>query len=106
MPSGWNSDGARHGTRNDSRVTLGPIQEIGIHSKTVSTLLVAIGLLVIPANAQTGSAARKPTQNPAGSSCNRRCLMQILTDYTEALTDNDPAHLAVSPRVRVTSMAL
>jgi hypothetical protein len=36
------------------------------------------------------------------SSCNRHCLLEILTTYTEALTDNDTSRLHVSPDVRVT----
>jgi len=36
------------------------------------------------------------------TSCSRRCLMEMLTTYTEALTDNNTSRLAVSPNVRVT----
>src|SRR6185437_2706762 len=36
------------------------------------------------------------------STCNRHCLLEILTTYTEALTDNDTSRLHVSPNVRVT----
>jgi hypothetical protein len=35
--------------------------------------------------------------------CDRRCLLASLTEYTEALTDNNVARLAVAPTVRVTS---
>ncbi len=35
--------------------------------------------------------------------CDRRCLLSFLTEYTEALTDNNIARLAVSTTVRVTS---
>jgi hypothetical protein len=35
--------------------------------------------------------------------CSRRCLLEILTDYTEALTDNDTSHLVVAKDLRVTS---
>lgn len=35
-------------------------------------------------------------------SCDRHCLLEILTNYTEALTDNDTSRLHVSPQVRVT----
>jgi len=41
--------------------------------------------------------------SPAGFACDRRCLMQFLTEYTEALTDNDVSRLAVSANVKVTS---
>ena len=53
-------------------------------------------LLTVPAVA----AAQAPKAPP---SCDRRCLLRFLTDYTEALTDNDTSHLAVAPTVRVTS---
>jgi len=36
------------------------------------------------------------------ASCSRRCLLEMLTTYTEALTDNNTSRLAVSPNVRVT----
>jgi hypothetical protein len=36
------------------------------------------------------------------SACNRHCLLEILTTYTEALTDNDTSRLHVSSNVRVT----
>jgi hypothetical protein len=45
--------------------------------------------------------AQAPTAN-AGA-CNRRCLLKFLTEYTEALTDNNVSRLAVAPSVRVTS---
>ncbi len=35
--------------------------------------------------------------------CDRRCLLRILTGYTEAITDNDASRLAVTPGLRVTS---
>jgi hypothetical protein len=38
-----------------------------------------------------------------GAPCDRRCLLQTLTAYTEALTDNDTSRLPLSPKVRVTS---
>jgi hypothetical protein len=40
------------------------------------------------------------------STCNRHCLLEILTTYTEALTDNDTSRLHVSPNVRVTGNGL
>ena len=35
--------------------------------------------------------------------CSRRCLLEILTTYTEALTDNDTSRLNVAKDLRVTS---
>ena len=32
--------------------------------------------------------------------CDRRCLLRILTGYTEAITDNDASRLAVTPGPR------
>ena len=37
------------------------------------------------------------------ASCDRRCLLQTLTAYTEALTDNDTSRLPLAGKVRVTS---
>ena len=39
--------------------------------------------------------------NPA--LCNRRCLLEMLTQYSEALTDNDPGKLSLAANVRATS---
>jgi len=39
----------------------------------------------------------------ADPGCDRRCLLRMLTDYTEALTDNDTTRLALAPGLRVTS---
>jgi hypothetical protein len=36
------------------------------------------------------------------TACNRHCLLEILTTYTEALVDNDTSRLHLSPTVRVT----
>ena len=38
-----------------------------------------------------------------GSACDRRCLLQTLTTYTEALTDNDLSRLPLAANLRVTS---
>jgi hypothetical protein len=35
--------------------------------------------------------------------CNRRCLLENLTTYTEAVVDNDTSHIHAAPDVRVTS---
>ncbi|MDP9052487.1 MAG: hypothetical protein M3O31_17470 [Acidobacteriota bacterium] len=37
------------------------------------------------------------------SDCNRRCLLGLLTEFTEALTDNDVSKLPLAPDVRATS---
>jgi hypothetical protein len=38
-----------------------------------------------------------------GPDCDRRCLLTFLTEYSEAVTDNNVARLAVAPTVRATS---
>jgi len=35
--------------------------------------------------------------------CDRHCLLQVLWDYTEALTDDKPSEVPAAPNVRVTS---
>src|SRR5215471_12848963 len=42
-------------------------------------------------------------QQPRSGDCDRRCLLSFLTEYTEAVTDNNVARLAVGTPVRVTS---
>jgi len=69
--------------------------------------LSLVALLSVP-RAQQPSGSREPAPGARaaaapGASCDRRCLLQFLTDYTEALTDNDTSRLAVSPTVRVTN---
>ena len=49
------------------------------------------------------AAAFAPAWAHAQAYCDRRCLLQLLTTYTEALTDNDIAHLPLAPGVRATS---
>src|SRR5271169_2364489 len=58
-------------------------------------LAVFAACVVLPAY------AADPT--PAAVDCNRHCLLNILTTYTEALVDHDPSRLVVSPQLRVTS---
>jgi hypothetical protein len=53
----------------------------------------ALGLLAPQVYAKT----------PATAACDRHCLLTFLTDYTEALADNDVSRLKVSPTVRVTA---
>jgi hypothetical protein len=47
----------------------------------------------------SAAAAQQAREGP----CDRRCLLGFLTEYTEALTDNSIARLALAPSVRVTS---
>lgn len=66
-----------------------------INSSRLRTLS-AFALVAIAAVATQSHAAAK-------MNCNRRCLLGFLTNYTEALTSNDPSRLAVAGQVRVTS---
>ncbi len=52
---------------------------------------LATAFVAIPAEAATSA-----------PDCNRRCLLEVLTTYTEALSDNDTSRLHVSANVRVT----
>jgi hypothetical protein len=50
-----------------------------------------------------GAAHAAPHANSnATAQCSRRCLLEVLTTYTEALVDNDISRLQASPGVRVT----
>ncbi len=49
-----------------------------------------------------GVAAAQPDAGRADR-CDRHCLLQILWDYTEALTDDKPSQAPAAPNVRVTS---
>ena len=59
-----------------------------------TAVLVMLTMLAFGAGSSAASAA------PA---CDRRCLLATLTDYTEALADNDISRLQVTADVRVTS---
>ena len=48
-------------------------------------------------------AATASAQPKRAGDCDRHCLLVFLTEYTEAITDNNLARLAVAPTVRVTS---
>src|SRR5262245_35740338 len=48
----------------------------------------------------SGAASAQPARD---GTCDRHCLLNFLTEYTEALTDNSITRLAVAPTVRVTS---
>ena len=47
--------------------------------------------------------AAAPAAAQSGVGCGRQCLLQFLTDYTEALTDNDLSRLAISRDVKATA---
>ena len=78
--------------------------------KRLAYLLFALAALALTpaAQAQTPQAKGAPTVaapakvKPASASCDRRCLLRLLTDYTEALTDNDPTHLPLAANMRHT----
>jgi hypothetical protein len=77
-------------------------------TKMTKVVLIALAqsavLAVLTALAQSAALAQSPSPPaPDGSACDRRCLLRILTEYTEALTDDDTSRLALSPRLRVTS---
>ena len=61
-------------------------------------------LAFVVAAAAAVSAIGLAAQGPrAGApSCDRRCLLQVMFEYTEAITDNDISKLALSPKVRAT----
>jgi len=61
-------------------------------------LVVALGVSTVA----TGQ-SRLDQPVTGGQPCDRRCLLQVLFEYTEALTDNNVSRLAVSPDVRVTN---
>lgn len=68
----------------------------------VMTASVAAGC-ANQAAVETGAETQAPAAAAASPDCDRRCLLQFLTEYTEALTDNDLSRLAAAPDVRVTS---
>lgn len=60
---------------------------------------IAAGMLLTFATVH----AQQPTRRTAPeAACNRRCLLEFLTEYTEALTDDNPSTLPAAPNVRVT----
>lgn len=56
----------------------------------------ALGVLAAVGLAGAAEAASAP-------GCDRRCLLETLTAYTEAVTDNDVSRLALAPNLKVTS---
>ena len=76
----------------------------------VRVVIVMFALVALPAIAALPAEAaseREPMSiaptvaNP--SQCGRRCLLELLTQYTEALTDNDIGRLPLAADVRATS---
>jgi hypothetical protein len=63
------------------------------------TALAAALVLPTVAVAQT-PAPKAPAK--AAASCDRRCLLHTLTEFTEAITDDSTARLKLSPSVRAT----
>ncbi|MDR2215401.1 MAG: hypothetical protein LBE59_06135 [Nevskiaceae bacterium] len=49
------------------------------------------------------SASAAQSQPPANANCDRRCLFEFLTEYTEALTDNNLSRLKTAANLRVTA---
>ncbi len=71
--------------------------------RTRIPMAAAAVMLVAGASWGPGSLAQTTSEHAAtGGSCNRRCLLEVLTTYTEALSDNNTSKLAVSADVRVT----
>ena len=63
-----------------------------MHTRQLLILPAFLLFAISAANAQAAKSAP----------CDRRCLLQFLTEYTEALTDNNISRLAVAPGIRVT----
>jgi hypothetical protein len=59
------------------------------------------GLAVLGASLLICGYSAAAPDNPAA--CNRRCLLELLTTYTEALVDRDLSRLRVAPGLRVTA---
>jgi len=64
-------------------------------------VVVALATLAAPCAASGQSRLDQPVTG--GQACDRRCLLQVLFEYTEALTDNNVSRLAVSSGLRVTN---
>ena len=59
---------------------------------------VSIALAMLAATPLPASAAK----SAAAASCDRRCLLKTMYDYTEALTDNDASHLPLAAKAKAT----
>ena len=63
---------------------------------------VAAAILLAPAAALAQTTDKKPPAPKASAACDRRCLLHTLTEYTEAIGDNDTSRLKLSPRLKAT----
>jgi len=63
-----------------------------------SAAVASLAFAPAPARANDSAVAAK-----GPNECNRRCLLKVLTDYTEALTNDDTSNLPVARKLRVTS---
>jgi hypothetical protein len=64
--------------------------------RACASAAVALTVALLPAVAPSSAVAA------AAPDCNRKCLFEFLTAYTEALADNDTSRLAVAASIRVT----
>ena len=60
--------------------------------------LLRLAAVLLVAGQGAGAGAAVPATD-----CDRRCLLQQLTVYTEALTDNEPGQIRTAPGVRITA---
>ncbi len=60
-----------------------------------------LAALLLPSAALAQAPAPKAPAAKAAA-CDRRCLLHTLTEYTEAITDNDASRLKLAPGVRAT----
>jgi hypothetical protein len=79
-----------------------------MRSLVFPTLALAfVAGLSLASEARQNPGPRRPGTSAApasaSGSCDRRCLLQFLTEYTEALTDNNTSRLAVASTLRVTN---
>ncbi len=64
---------------------------------------IARTLFALPALLATPGVGVATTTRAALPGCDRACLLHVLTDYTEAITDNDVSRLKVASTVRATT---
>ena len=62
-------------------------------------ILHAAALAAVLASSALAANAKEAAKAP---SCDRRCLLRTLTEYTEAIGDNSTARLKLSPKLRTT----
>ena len=66
-------------------------------------LLCNVSLAGVAEQASVRGAAKLARKDANATACDRRCLLEVLTAYSEALVDNDTSRLQFAPSVRVTS---